>query len=306
LVMLDEGTTVSNMSINVVKAVEKNLAIIRFDPQRRVTYVNELFALSMGYTTLQMQGMLHQQFCFPEFVNSQEYEQFWQNILDGRSFQDKIERKDAHGHSVWLEATYMPVYDDAGQDIIAVTKIATNITNRQNNITAVVNELKEMSASLNSRAELGIDRSMELLTSISSVAEVSANNTATLMDLQQQAKSIQGVVQTIRDIASHTQLLALNAAIEAAHAGEYGRGFEVVAKEVKKLSAMVQDSIIEIRDSVEGITQEIQNISRGTKEVQQYIGQSQQQIEVAMNDFAEVLSSAQQLDSKAGHVNDIV
>ncbi|GGG68923.1 methyl-accepting chemotaxis protein [Paenibacillus radicis (ex Gao et al. 2016)] len=295
---------INNAAINefVLRAMEKNVALIRFDLQRRVTYVNDMFASTMGYTAEEMYGMLHQQFCFPEFVNSPDYEQFWQSILEGRSFQDKIERKDAKGNVVWLEATYMPIYDELNQNIIAVTKIATNITNRQNHITAVVDELKEMSAHLNQRAEVGIERSQQLLASISLIAEVSAHNTATLADLQKQAQAIQGIVQTIRDIASQTQLLALNAAIEAAHAGEYGRGFDVVAKEVKKLSVMVTNSITEIRDSIQGITKEIGNISKGTKEIQDHVRQSQKQTEVAMDDFASVMSSAKQLDSKAEHV----
>lgn len=291
---------------SVVTALEKNLAIIRFDLERRVTYVNEVFARSMGYTVEEMSGMLHKEFCFSDFVNSPEYEQFWSSILCGKSFQDKIERKDAKGNPIWLEATYMPIFDEKGEKILAVSKVATNITNRQNNITAVVDELKEMSTILNKRAEMGIERSKELLESISSVASVSANNTQTLTDLQQEAKSIQSVVKTIRDIASQTQLLALNAAIEAAHAGEYGRGFDIVAKEVKKLSLMVENSIAEIRDSVQGITKEISNISQGTKDIQNHIDQSQRQIEVAMNDFSVVLTSAQELDSKARQVTTIV
>ncbi|WP_236570604.1 methyl-accepting chemotaxis protein [Paenibacillus sp. An7] len=290
----------------MITAMEKNLAIIRFDLERRVTYVNEGFARSMGYTIEEMYGMLHKDLCFSDFVTSPEYEQFWSNILSGESYQDKIERKDAQGNSIWLEATYMPIFDEMGEKILAVSKVATNITNRQENITAVVDELKEMSTVLNRRAEMGIERSQELLESISSIANESANNTQTLTGLHQEAKSIQSVVKTIREIASQTQLLALNAAIEAAHAGEYGRGFDVVAKEVKKLSSMVENSIVEIRDSVQGITKEISNISQGTMEIKNYIERSQQQIEIAMKDFTVVLSSAQELDSKARQVISIV
>lgn len=291
---------------SMITAMEKNLAIIRFDLDRRVTYVNEGFAKSMGYQTEEMYGMLHKDLCFSDFVTSPEYEQFWGKILCGESYQDKIERKDAKGNPIWLEATYMPIFDEKNEKILAVSKVATNITNRQENITAVVDELKEMSAILNKRAEMGIERSQELLESISSIAYVSANNTQTLTGLQQEAKSIQSVVKTIREIASQTQLLALNAAIEAAHAGEYGRGFDIVAKEVKKLSSRVESSIAEIRDSVQGITKEITNISQGTKDIQHHIEQSQQQIEVAMNEFNVVLTSAQELDSKARQVTTIV
>lgn len=107
-----------------------------------------------------------------------------------------------------------------------------------------------------------------LLQSIDRIAEVSTENTETLLSLQKQAAAIRGVVQTIRDIASQTHLLALNAAIEAAHAGEFGRGFDVVAKEVRKLSAMVQDQITEVRDSVQAITEEVGRISTGLNQVQ--------------------------------------
>lgn len=290
----------------LIKAMETSLAMIRFDLDRRVTYVNEVFAQTMGYTVAEMYGMHHQQFCFNEFVNSPEYEAFWSSIFNGASFQDKIERKDAKGNSVWLEATYMPVYDEWNRNILGVSKIATNITTRQNNVSAVVNELKTMSHDLNEHADIGIERSRELMSSITYISEVSTQNRATLTHLQEQARSIQGVVKTIREIASQTQLLALNAAIEAAHAGEYGRGFDIVAKEVRKLSAMVENSINEIRDSVNGITKEITNISGGTQKVEGYVERSQQQIEVALNDFTTIAASAQLLDAKAQHVAQIV
>ncbi|MGD0034872.1 methyl-accepting chemotaxis protein [Paenibacillus illinoisensis] len=290
----------------VIKAMEKSLAIIRFDLDRRVTYVNETFARTMGYQVDEMYGMHHRQLCFADFANSMDYELFWNSIFNGVSFQDKIERKDASGNSVWLEATYMPVYDESNERILGVSKIATNITNRQKNISAVVNELKTMSHEMNEHADIGIERSRELLSGITEISEVSAHNRATLTDLQEQAGSIQGVVKTIQQIASQTQLLALNAAIEAAHAGEYGRGFDVVAKEVRKLSAMVGDSINEIRDSVKGITKEIKNISSGTQKVEAYAQQSQQKIAIALKDFTTIAESAQLLDAKAQQVTKIV
>lgn len=290
----------------VVKALEKNLALIRFDLDRRVAYVNEMFAGSMKYMVEDMYGMQHKELCFPSFVNSPGYELFWQNLLAGQSFQDKIERMDADGESVWLEATYMPVFDETNTHVIGVSKVATNITGRQNNMNRVVEQMQEMADSLNQRAEKGIERSQDLLVSIDKIAEVSSENTDTLLNLQKQAAAIHGVVQTIRNIASQTHLLALNAAIEAAHAGEFGRGFDVVAKEVRKLSAMVQDQITEVRDSVQAITEEVGRISNGLNLVQENVGVSQQQIQVALNEFTLIASSAQELDNQAREVMNIV
>ncbi|MBB6020952.1 PAS domain S-box-containing protein [Paenibacillus sp. JGP012] len=290
----------------VIKALERSLAIIRFDVNRKVTYVNDVFASTMGYTKEEMYGMHHRQLCFGKFTDSPAYEEFWRSILNGKSFQDKVERMDAGGQSVWLEATYMRVYDESNQKIVGVCKMATNITNRQNNITTVVQELKALSQELNEQAGAGIGRSHELLSSVAYISEVSATNQSTLTHLQEQAGSIQGVVRTIREISSQTQLLALNAAIEAAHAGEFGRGFDIVAKEVRKLSAMVEKSINEIRDSVTGITKEITNITNGTKKVEQYVQHSNERIEIALQDFKTIADAARLLDDKAQHVTRIV
>lgn len=290
----------------VVRSLERNLAIIRFDLDRRVAYVNDVFASSMGYNKEEMYGMHHKEFCFPHFVNSPGYELFWQDLFSGKSVQDKIERMDEKGNAVWLEATYMPVFDENNEQVIGVSKIATNITDRQNNMSVVVQRMQEMSDSLNQRAEKGIERSQELLLSVDKIAEVSIENTQTLANLETQAVSIQGIVQTIRNIASQTQLLALNAAIEAAHAGEFGRGFDVVAKEVRKLSSMVQDSIIQVKDSVDAITLEIDKISKGTNQVQENIEDSQQQIQIALDDFKNISSSARDLDTQAREVMNII
>ena len=290
----------------VVRALENNLAIIRFDENRRVAYVNDKFAAAMGYTPQQMYGMNHREFCFPELTNSPEYEAMWRGLFAGRSFQDKIKRKDANGRALWLEATYMPVYSEDGSRIVCINKIATDITSRQRNISELMDEMKQMATDLSQRAEVGTRRNQELLVSIGSIAEVATENSNNLQTLQQQAKSIQGIVQTIRDIASQTHLLSLNAAIEAAHAGEFGRGFDVVAKEVRKLSGMVQSSIIEIKQNVDAITTEIHVISKGTANVQNNVEQGQQQVQNVLSEFSELASSARQLDAQASSMTRIV
>ncbi|MEK4762222.1 methyl-accepting chemotaxis protein [Viridibacillus sp. FSL E2-0187] len=290
----------------VVKAIEKNLAIIRFDLNRKVAYVNNLFAQTLGYSVEEMYGKNHKEFCFPSFVNSVSYDRFWKSLLSGKSFQDKIERMDAKGNRVWLEATYMPIFAENSNKIVGVSKIATNITERQNMIREVAGDLKGMSKQLHNRSEAGIMRSQELRETINRIARESEENTVNLVSLQSQADSIKGIVKTIREIASQTNLLALNAAIEAARAGEHGRGFDVVAKEVRKLSEKVAHSISEVRDNVEGITLEIEKVTGSINRVSQSVEQTHDQINVAIQDFAEISTSAEALDEKAQNFTEVI
>ncbi|MGM0847067.1 MAG: methyl-accepting chemotaxis protein [Bacillota bacterium] len=290
----------------VVKSIEQNLAIIRFDINRRVAYVNDLFANSMGYAASEMQGMLHKKFCFSAFANSPDYEAFWSNLLAGNSYQGKIERVDAHGNKLWLEATYMPVFSEDGTRVVGVSKVATNITKRQTEILNMADSLSEMSEQLHNRSEMGIERSKELLSTIERISSESKENKQNLENLQNQANFITGIVKTIREIASQTNLLALNAAIEAARAGEHGRGFDVVAKEVRKLSEKVELSITEVKENIDGIVKEVGKVSDSIERISESVDESQKQIDIAMQDFDAISISAGGLDKKAQEFTSII
>lgn len=244
----------------IYNAIDKAMAVIEFTPDGTIVNANQNFLQSMGYRLEQIQHKHHRMFCDDSFYR--ENPDFWQQLALGKLSSGKFKRIDAHGNEVWLEASYNPVLDAQGK-VHKVIKFATLITNRVTQAMRTREAARIAHETATETFNVAEQGKLHILSSTALATEISATVLQTdtvIQSLNEQAKEIANMVSIIRSVAEQTNLLALNAAIEAARAGEAGRGFAVVADEVRQLASRTSQATADISSVVSRNLEVTQNV----------------------------------------------
>ena len=244
----------------LINALLRSTAVIEFNLAGEVLTANERFLQGMGYSLAQIQGKHHRMFCTSEEANSADYQAFWARLNRGEFIASRFKRLDSHGRTVWLEASYNPVLNTRGE-LYKVVKFATVITEQVEHEQAVAEAAKvafDISQQTDESARQGAEVVQDTVAVMRKIAEELQVASNGIEALGEQSLVISTIVKTINGIAEQTNLLALNAAIEAARAGEQGRGFAVVADEVRQLAGRTSKATEEIV----GVVQQNQQLAQ--------------------------------------------
>jgi methyl-accepting chemotaxis protein len=184
------------------------------------------------------------------------------------------------------------------QEITSVATAVAEMASSTKEIASHAEQTAEIVHSSSAQTENGRSLVINSRTSINKLAQEMVQAKEVINDLRQHAQAIDGILSTIQSIAEQTNLLALNAAIEAARAGEQGRGFAVVADEVRVLSQRTHSSTEEIQTM-------INTLQKSTVKAVNLMETSSKLADQAVTDSDKAALSLNEISESVGTINDM-
>lgn len=298
----DEVTALEQQTA-INTAINKSMATIEFSPDGVITWANDNFLNTVGYSLSDITGKHHKLFCEQSFYD--ENPGFWRELGKGEFKAGRFKRVSKHGQPIWLEASYNPIFDSNGQ-VVKVIKFASDVTEQvlkaqqTTEAAEIAYSTSQQTAMIVKDGKASIDVSVETSNEILTKSQKTDD---IIEQLQEQAVSIEDIVKTINALAEQTNLLALNAAIEAARAGEHGRGFAVVADEVRNLATRTTQATSEISGVMQRSSEVSEAISLSIDDIQEMAKRGKEQIEKVKSLIEEIDEGATNVVNAVSHLS---
>lgn len=286
-----------NANTSILQAINKSMAIIEFTPEGIILDANNNFLHATGYRLHEIQGQHHKIFCDATYIQTPEYRQFWQNLKNGAFESGQYKRYNRRGEELWLEATYNPIFDENGQ-VIKIMKLAKDVTktvlsNREDVQTAqVAHNLSQSTEESSLEGERVIKIANDEMLEINLMVKESVD---IVHVLEANIKNINKLVEDIKKISQQTHLLSLNAAVEAARAGRNGKGFSVVAGEVKLLAESTKSASDNITRTIRQINEQTLIATKQLQTVLEKANHGAQMAQTAQMAINDILSQTHRM-----------
>jgi methyl-accepting chemotaxis protein len=285
-------------------AIDRAQAVISFDLDGIILDANDNFLQALGYRREEVIGRHHRIFVDAATRESADYRQFWARLRKGEYNAGLYSRVRRDGSEVWIQATYNPIFDMSGRPF-KIIKYATDVTEQTSavqTLQSALGSLSETVPAIAGQAQSASHLAHEASSSANSGGSLVDELVGTISDINDRARSMAEIISVMDSIAFQTNILAINAAVEAAHAGEQGKGFGVVAQEVR---ALAQRSAQSARDIRELIQNAIDSLAKGSHRAHQ-AGEAMHAIVASALQVNERVSQiANAADSQANGINQV-
>ena len=224
-----------------IQALNNSQAVIEFTLDGIIVNANENFCNTVGYSLLEIKGQHHRIFVDKNYVQSQEYKNFWNKLASGQFMQAEYQRFGKNQKEVWIQASYNPIFDVNG-DVISVVKYATDITEtvksrRENNdiIQKAISTIDKISCNILTGAE-----------------ELAKRNDKQAVGIEETSASIEEIATSITDTSHAAEDVSHLAsdALEQAEENKEIMNQAIHAMEMLEKNAEKIDNIVGVIDTI--------------------------------------------------------
>lgn len=186
------------------------------------------------------------------------------------------------------------------------TLLLSDVTGYIKETASISDEIASDAIQAENEGKAGSNIVHQLNTHSENFLELAQSLISEIQDASKQSKQIHSIVETIQEIAGSTDLLALNAAIESARAGEAGRGFSVVASEVRKLAERSKNEALRIQQLVKSMTYQMELLSKETVRFEQYRVDQVESVQQTEKAFSSIIQNVSQINGRISQVKSAI
>jgi methyl-accepting chemotaxis protein len=257
-------------------------AIIEFTPGGEVVTANDNFLKVLGYRLDEIKGRHHRLFVDPAYAQSPEYAAFWRKLNAGEFVADEFERRAKDGSSVWIQASYNPVFDASGR-VTKVVKFATDVTGRVRSVDQIAQGLAQLADNrLTHRITAPVDPAFEKV-------KGDFNNAAST--LQRTMESVKGAADGVEGGSNEI----------AQASSDLSRRTEQQAASLEETAAALEEITQTVKRTAEGAKQAADAASKARIEAQK----SGEVMRDAVGAMGEIESSSSQIGQIIGVIDEI-
>ncbi len=273
-------------TVNGLKKVEEGDLTVQFATKRQDEF--KQLTSSMNQMLGGIRGLIQDTSDFGETVNDMSINVAEKTVDINESMRQVLMAVEEVSEGTQNQASET---ENSNQKMISLSENLTDIS-------AQTEAMQEMADNVMHSVEDG-NRIMEVLNEKSdTTVAITKELSEEILEVEKRSKEIQGIIGVINGIAEQTNLLSLNASIEAARAGEAGRGFSVVAEEIRKLAEQSKESANQIKKIVVGITETTNRTSRSAKVTESMMQEQVEALKDTISIFKDINEATTELVDK--------